>query len=166
LKLKFTPPHVQKPGTIAAILKYCYAALVTSDPDLWGHETDGWEKFDADVYGDPAVIGDCTFLSWSENRLVGFASYDPRQWPSLGIIGHNGIFPEYQGRGFGKQQVAEILRRFWKMGFKKAKVSTLDHSFFVPARAMYISCGFRESRRIPWEGSPKYRLIQYEKDLK
>lgn len=163
--LKFTPPHVQKSGTIAAILKTCYAGLVSSDPDLWSNEEAGWERFDADVYEDPATIGDCTFLSWLDDKLIGFASYDPRQWPTYGIIGHNCIFPEFRGRGWGKKQILEILKRFQKMGFKKAKVSTLDHPFFVPAQAMYLACGFCESGRFPWEGSQKYRLIEYEHDM-
>jgi hypothetical protein len=51
------------------------------------------------------------------------------------------------------------------MGFKRAKVSTLDHDFFIPAQALYLACGFCESKRIPWEGSTKYRLIEYEMDL-
>lgn len=164
--LKFTPPQVQKPGTIAAILKSCYAGLVSSDPDLWGNETEGWKRFDTDVYEEPAAIVDSTFLSWLDDKLIGFASYDPRQWPSIGIIGHNCILPEFQGRGMGKKQILEILRRFQKMEFKNAKVSTLDHPFFVPAQTMYLACGFYESRRIPWEGSPKYRLIEYVKDIR
>lgn len=163
--LKFTSPRVLKPGTLASILKSCYARLVESDPDLWGNESQGWERFDAEVYGDPHGIGGCTFLSWLDEDLVGFASYDPRQWPSIGIIGHNSILPEFQRRGFGKHQIDETLRRFQKMGFKRAKVSTLDHPFFVPAQRMYQSCGFRESRRIPWEGSPKFMLIEYEMGL-
>lgn len=164
--LKFTPPQTQKPGTISAILKICYAELVSSDPALWGDEEEGWERFDKDVYEDPDSIGDCTFMSWLADNIIGFASFDPRQWPALGIIGHNCILPAFQKRGFGKQQIREILRRFHKMGFKRAKVSTLDHPFFIPAQALYTACGFSESRRFPWEGSSVYRLIEYEKDLR
>jgi GNAT superfamily N-acetyltransferase len=147
------------------MLNICYGGLVASDPGLWDHEFEAWERFDADVYKNPGGIGDCTFLSWAANNLVGFASFDPRQWPSTGIIGHNAVLPEYQKRGFGKRQIEEILRRFRKRGFKRAKVSTLDHPFFIPAQRMYLSCGFCESRQAPWEGSPKYRLIEYEQDL-
>lgn len=165
MNLKFTSPRVEKPGTIAAILKACYADLVASDPSLWQNEAEGWELFDADVYENPSSIGDSTFLSWYGGKLVGFASYDPRQGPAYGIIGHNGILPQYQGRGFGKQQIAEILRHFRKMGFIKAKVSTLDHPFFVPAKKMYLSSGFLVMRWIPWGGNPEYRLIEYEQFL-
>lgn len=164
--LKFTSPSVQKPGTIAEILKICYADLVASDPDLWGNESDGWERFDRDVYEDSHSIGECTFLSWLGDDLIGFASYDPRQWPVVGVIGHNAVLPEFQKQGLGKQQIFETLRRFQKMGFRKAKVSTLDHPFFVPAQRMYRSCGFLVKRWIPWEGCPKYRLIEYEQELK
>jgi len=163
--LRFTSPYIKQMGTIAAILNICYADLISSHPDLWSNEAEGWERFDTDVYESPEGIGDCTFLSWHDDDLIGFASYDPRQWPAFGIIGHNGVLPEFQGQGFGEQQILEILRRFQKIGFKKAKVSTLDHPFFAPAQAMYFSCGFCESRRFPWEGSPEYRLIEYEKDL-
>ena len=164
--LKFTPPYIQKSGTISAILKICYADLVSSDPDLWGNEAEAWKRFDDDVYKETETTGDCTFLSWLENNLIGFASYDPRQWPAYGIIGHNCILPQFQRRGFGKLQILEILKRFQKMEFKKAKVSTLDHPFFVPAQEIYLVCGFSELGRYPWEGSPDYRLIEYEKSLR
>ncbi len=164
--LKFTSPRVQKPGTLSSVLKSCYAKLVESDPELWGNEGQGWDRFDAEVYEDPYGIGECTFLTWLDEDLIGFASYDPRQWPSIGIIGHNGILPEFQGRGFGKQQIDETLRRFQKMGFKRARVSTLDHPFFIPAQRMYLSCGFFVKRWIPWEGCPRYRLIEYEMELR
>ena len=165
MNLTFTSPRDTKSGTIAAILKACYASLIASDPEFWGGEVEGWRRFDKDVYEDTDGIGDCAFLSWLSDELIGFVSFDPRQWPACGIIGHNAVLPAYQGLGYGKQQVTEILRRFLKMGFKKAKVSTLDHPFFIPAQAMYVSCGFVESRRVPWEGSPKFRLIHYELDL-
>jgi hypothetical protein len=62
-------------------------------------------------------------------------------------------------------QIQEILRRFREMAIKKAKVSTNDLPFFIPAQRMYIACGFREVRRIPWPRDPKQRMIEYEKEI-
>ena len=63
------------------------------------------------------------------------------------------------------QQIQEILRRFRALDVKVAKVSTNDHPYFVRAQRMYIACGFREVRRIPWERNPDQKLIEYEKEI-
>jgi GNAT superfamily N-acetyltransferase len=163
--LKFSTPQAKKPGTIASILRSSYAPLVSSDTKLWSSEIQEWKRFDMDIYGNPDTIGQCTFLSWWGKKVVGFGSFDPRQMPDLGIIGHNCILPEFRGRGFGKQQIAEILRRFRTMGIKLTKVVTLDHPFFAPARAMYISCGFKEEKHYPWETDRRYSYIEYLQHL-
>jgi hypothetical protein len=41
--------------------------------------------------------------------------------------------------------------------------STLEHPFFIPAQQMYLSCGFQETKRIPWDGNPDIKKIEYEK---
>jgi hypothetical protein len=107
--LRFTPPHAAGPGVLAATLKRVYAPLVESYPETWGREQAGWEEFDREVFQNPETVGACTFLTWLDNRLVGFGSYDPRQRPRSGILGHNCILPEFRGRGFGAAQVREIL---------------------------------------------------------
>lgn len=165
LSLKFSPPQAKGPGTIASILRCCYARLVSSDPKLWSPEILEWEQFDKDIYGNPETVDDSTFLSWWGKRLVGFGSFDPRQMPEVGIVGHNCILPEFQGRGFGKQQISEILRRFRTMGTTNARVVTLDHPFFTPAQAMYLACGFQEERRYPWETNRQFSYIEYIKHL-
>jgi GNAT superfamily N-acetyltransferase len=165
MNLRFTSPHDQKPGVIASMLKRCYAKLITSDPALWMAEECGWDEFDRDVFENPHTIGACVLLSWFGIQLVGFSSYDPRQKPELGIVGHNCILPEFQRRGFGQQQIQEILRVFEDMGIRLAKASTNDDSFFIPAQRMYMACGFHEVRRVPWNRKPNVKLIEYEKRL-
>jgi GNAT superfamily N-acetyltransferase len=165
MNLRFTSPYDQKPGILASMLKRCYAKLVTSDPGLWLPEQRGWDEFDSDVFENPRTIGACVFLSWFGNQVVGIGSYDPRQKPESGIIGHNCILPEFQGKGFGKQQIQEILRIFEDMGIRRAKASTNDEPFFIPAQRMYEACGFREVRRVPWDRKPSIELIEYEKEV-
>ncbi len=147
------------------MLKQSYAELLKSDPALWEPEQRNWEQYDDAVFGQPQTCGACIFLTRLDGRVVGFGSWDPRQRPRFGIVGHNCILPEFRGRGLGKQQINEILRRFREKTIETAKVSTGDHPFFVPAQRMYTACGFREVRRIPWDNDSRQRMIEYEKEV-
>jgi GNAT superfamily N-acetyltransferase len=161
----FSLPDRAEPGVLVSMLRRVYAPLMESDPETWGQEQAGWAEFDREVFQNPETVGACTFLTWSGDQLVGFGSYDPRQRPRFGIIGHNCILPEFQGRGFGSAQVREILRRFESMGIELARVSTGEHPFFIPAQRMYVAGGFREIRRLPWPRDPQQRIIEYQKVL-
>jgi len=165
MKLRFTSPHGQEPGLIASLLKQSYAELLESDPEQWRSEVPKWEQFDREVFEYPETVGLCVFLSWFDDQLVGFGSYDPQQKPESGIVGHNCVLPESRGRGFGKQQIQEIIRRFRAMGIRLARVSTGEHPFFIPAQRMYTACGFQETGRRPWDGDPSQNLIEYEMRL-
>ena len=154
----------QRPGSIVKLLRACYAQLLTLDP-RWESEEEKWEEYDRQVFRHPKTIGACIFLTRIERHIVGFGSWDPRQRPECGIVGHNCILPEFRGNGLGTQQIQEILRRFQRLGIKTAKASTNDHSFFIPAQRMYVARGFREVRRIPWIRDPDQTLIEYEKDF-
>ncbi|MEJ2082943.1 MAG: hypothetical protein P8Y94_12420 [Acidobacteriota bacterium] len=68
-------------------------------------------------------------------------------------------------RGFGTQQIMELLRRLRSMEIREARASTLDHPFFVPAQRMYVRCGFREVRRNSWDRDDRRNLICYAKTI-
>ena len=165
MKLLFTSPHDQPPGTLASLILRSYADLISSDPVHWKPEEVKWGEFDRNVFDNPSTVGACVFLSWYERQLVGFGSFDPRQKPAFGIIGHNCILPGFRGRGFGKEQILEIVTRFKSLGIQTAKVTTNDNLFFVPAQRMYESCGFHEIARKPWEGDPTQNVIHYQKGI-
>jgi GNAT superfamily N-acetyltransferase len=165
MNVEFTTSLDQKPGTIASLLTQSYADVVKSDPSLWEPEQVKWQQYDQDVFGQPQTVGDCIFLTWLDGQIVGFGSWDPRQRPRFGIVGYDCILPAFRGRGLGKRQIQEILRRFREMAIETARVSTQDHPFFVPAQRMYKACGFREVRRTPWDRDPRYQMIEYEKAL-
>ena len=165
MKLRFTRPREQQRSLIVSMLKRSYAELVELDPQHWGPEVPKWEEFDREVFEHPETVGACVFLSWSAGELVGFASYDPRQRPERGIVGHNCILPDFRGQGFGRQQIREILRRFRAVGIRLAQASTGENPFFMPAQRMYTACGFREIGRHPWEGDPSHDVIEYEMRL-
>ena len=165
--LAFTQPSEHGRGIIADLLRKSYAGMASSDPLYWRGEEEEWAQFDRDAFENPETVGKCVFVSMFEDTVVGLGSFDPRQAPECGIVGHNCILPEFRGRGFGKLQIEEICARLRTIGCKRAVVSTGDHPFFVPAQRMYISCGFEETRRNIDGPRPSnlYKLIEYEKIL-
>jgi hypothetical protein len=48
------------------------------------------------------------------------------------------------------------------MEIGQARVSTIDHPFFVPAQKMYTACGFIQVKRVPFDRDPKQNIIHYE----
>jgi len=165
MKLNFISPLEQKPGTIFSLLNRSYADLFAGNPDLWKPEKTSWEKYDHDVYKYSETVGSCIFLSVFNNTVVGFASWDPRQKPQSGRVGHNCILPEFRGKGFGKQQILEIIRQFQIQKIQSARSITCNHPFFLPAQHMYKSCGFQETQHFPWARNPEFMLIEYLKEI-
>jgi len=163
--LRFISAIHGKPGIIGSLLNRSYASLVEAEPVAWAPEKARWEAADRAVFDYPDTIGACTFLSRRGDEVVGFFSFDPRPRPAYGVIGHNCILPEYRRRGYGRQQINEILRRMAGLGIKRAEVSTAGHPFFLPARRMYAACGFTEVRRAPRDGDLGQVLIYYEKSI-
>lgn len=162
-RLKFEPMTRQEPGTIAFLLQESYRELLREK--AWAGEREAHCRYDGEIFEHPDTVGACGFVSVLRGKLVGFASFDPRQGPESARVGHNCILPEFRGNGYGKVQILEVLRRLEGRCIRRAVVSTGTHPFFLAARKMYLSTGFRETRRLPGGPDPRYELIEYERDL-
>lgn len=154
--LKFEPITKYEKGVVFSLLSQSFAGVLD----------DGLEEkikqYEREVFENSDTVGACIFISTLNGKPVGMASWDPRQGPELGIIGWICILPEFQGKGFGKAQIKEILGRLKRSGFKKAFVRTGEHPFFTSAQKMYAACGFKESKRHPTGDQPGYGTIDYE----
>jgi GNAT superfamily N-acetyltransferase len=164
--LTFRPVTQYKAGIIASLLHQCYAKIVSAEPLYWQTEEANWSQFDREVFENPDTVGRCVFITCLAEEVIGFGSFDPRQRPELGIIGHNCILPQFQGHGYGKRQIQEILERFNQMGIKRVQVITGEHPFFLPAQKMYLDCGFHEKSRLAGGPDPRHKVIEYEMGLK
>jgi GNAT superfamily N-acetyltransferase len=158
-QLTFRPAAECQPGAVYAILAQCYADIldVTLRSSL--------RQFDHEIFASPDTVGACAFISSIDDTIIGFFSYDPRQGPGIGLVGHNGVLPPFQRQGFGTQQIFEILRLFTVRRFARACVSTSEHPFFAPARRMYEKCGFRQCGTTPGDRWGPYAIVHYEKPL-
>jgi GNAT superfamily N-acetyltransferase len=165
--LVFVPYQSRRRGLIAELLASGYAPLLgqlsAARRDSLRHD---WAEYDDAVHDEPETIGRAGFFSLLGDQVIGFASWDPRGWPDVGTVGHNCVLPEYQGRGFGRCQIEEVLGLFRRLGFARARVRTDEHLFFEPARRMYRRCGFELAGREPGvlvEGSA---MLVYEQRLR
>ena len=153
--ITFTHFRGHQPGLIFDMLIKSYASY----PALVTIEKESWQEYDSSIFSNLDTIGKCGFVSYLEDKPIGFASWDPSNHPNFVIIGHNCILPDYRERGFGRLQILEMLRRFKNMKFKKVKASTGSVSFFLPAQKMYLSCGFFETGRTLHKTISNFEII-------
>lgn len=116
-----------------------------------------WHEADRFFYENPSVADSCGLITVLEEEAIGFACWDPRGLPACAEIGHNCISPGYKGRGYGKLQLQEALKRIRMRDPQKIIVTTnID---LIPARHMYESAGFTAVRT--WK-SKHFEHIDYE----
>ncbi len=130
----------------------------------WKKFSRDFDDFDTEVHTDEWVAR-CVFITTIDSVPVGLGSFDPRKKPEYGDVGHNCILPEHKGKGLGKMQMREILRQLKERGIQKARVSTGTGDFFIPARKMYESCGFKQTRTFTHERYPSGEMVEYEMPL-
>jgi len=156
--LAFAPPLKHKPGLILALLTQSYRPLLDSDPEHWQPQVTSWGEFDNAVFAEPDTVGVCVFVTCLVGKPIGFGSFEPGD-PTSGWVGHNCILPAHRGRGYGKLQLEEIVRRMRARGITEIRVTTCSHSFFAPALRMYRSAGFVEVGRRQGGPDPNHVLI-------
>jgi GNAT superfamily N-acetyltransferase len=155
------PDHPE--GGLAEMLAECYRPLLGVLPETVRTTLrKSWIEFDRDVHHEPTTVGACGFVTMVEEQPVGFASWDPRNWPKFGRMGHNCVLPRYQGLGLGRLQILRVLEQLRARTFATVEARTDEHHFFKPARSMYESCGFRNVRREPGILSRDCATIVYE----
>lgn len=160
MNLIFNEVAKYEPGIICDLLFASYAEILDE------YLQEQFRQFDRDVFENLGTVGACTFITTLGREIIGMASYDPRQAPEQGMIGHNCILPEHQGNGYGKQQVLEVIRRLKSRHVKHIIVTTAEHPFFEPACRMYLSCGFIEFERKKKRPQDLYKSIYYGMELK
>ena len=162
--LTFEPLCQYQPGILERLLTESYAALDVGQNRRAAFQA-RWRQADRDSFDHLETIGRCVFVTCLNGRPIGFACFDPREAPERGLVGHNCIVPSCRGRGYGRRQLEELLRRLCELDIRHASATTGEHPFFEPAQHMYLRCGFREARRYDRRAVSLFRVIEYEKDL-
>lgn len=145
-------------GTLAALLKEGYAFEPRFERD-WHRQ---WQEFDDFFYDHPRIAECSGFMTVLGGKPVGFVSWNPTNLPESAEIGHNCIATACKGRGYGRLQMREAVRRILAQGAKKIVVCTSE--ICVPAQRTYESVGFRFVGTSEETFHPEYagRRIHYE----
>lgn len=125
-----------------------------------------WKEYDDFFYENLETIADkYGFITVVDDVAVGHITWDPRNSPEYVSIGHNCIISNYKGKGYGKIQIQEAIRRIKTNDVKKIIVTT--NEITLPAQKNYESVGFqrinkRKNNDFPFAGD----YIDYEMNLK
>lgn len=123
-----------------------------------------WEEYDDFFLSNPDIADKYGFITLLDGIPIGHISWDPRNRPEYVIIGHNCIISAYKGRGYGRIQLEEAIRRIKEYDVKKIIVTTNEITF--SAQKNYEAVGFkligtRDNTETPFSG----RYIDYELEL-
>lgn len=121
-----------------------------------------WKETDDFFYDNPDIADKYGLVTCLDGKPIGFVTWDPRNRPEYVEIGHNGILEEYKGRGYGKLQLEEAIRRIKAYeGLKRIIVGT-NSNLIAPKN--YESAGFMLYDRKPNNTESAYTgdYLRYE----
>lgn len=110
--------------------------------DLWEKE---WKDYDKFFYDNLDIADKYGFITVLDGIPIGHISWDPRNKPNFAIIGHNCIITKYKGKGYGKKQLEEAIRRIKNENFKKIIVTTNEITY--AAQKNYESVGMKKIKK-------------------
>ena len=124
-------------GTLAALLKDGYSF----DTRLEGYWQSQWQEFDDFFYDNTHIAETCGFMTVLGGEAIGFVTWHPSIKNKTAEVGHNCIATKYKGKGYGKLQMREAVKRIIEQGAKMITVWTNER--LVPAQRTYESAGFK-----------------------
>ena len=130
-------------GTLYEILADAYS-FDERNRQIWDAD---WKETDDFFYGHPEIADRYSLATCLDGKPIGFVTWDPRNRPAYVEIGHNGIREQYKGRGYGRLQLEEALRRIREYeGLKRIIVCTNSN---LAAPGNYEAAGFKLYDRKP-----------------
>jgi hypothetical protein len=135
-------------------------------PSIGGAAARQWQdelhRIERDLSGRTLRDGGA-FVTYLGDTPIGYGSPHLTESPTLGVVGYNCILPKFRCHGYGRLQIGEIVRLLEACGAERIETTTSLHPFFLPARRMYVACGFKESRTRPTGRSAHHQLIDYSR---
>ena len=123
-------------GTLYDILVDAYS-FDERNRRIWDAD---WKETDDFFYDNPEIADRYSLVTCLDGKPIGFVTWDPRHRPDYVEVGHNGIREQYKGRGYGRLQLEEALRRIREYEGLKRIVVVTNSNLIAPRN--YESVGF------------------------
>ncbi|MBR6020835.1 MAG: GNAT family N-acetyltransferase [Kiritimatiellae bacterium] len=141
--IEFRSPTDFPRGTLYDILVDAYS-FDPRNRQLWDAD---WKQTDDFFYDHPSIADTCALVTCLDGVPIGFVTWDPRNAPASVEIGHNGIRQPFKGRGYGRLQLQEALRRIKSSKSPARILVTTNANLLAPKN--YESVGFTILSRTP-----------------
>ena len=128
-------------GTLYDILSDAYS-FDERNRRIWDAN---WQETDDFFYDHPDIADRYSLVTCLDGKPIGFVTWDPRHRPDYVEIGHNGIREPYKGRGYGRLQLEEALRRIREYEGLKRIIVVTNSNLIAPRN--YESVGFKLADR-------------------
>lgn len=159
-RVEFRDVSSLQAGSLEGLLKACSVVPSIGGAAAVRRWQDELHRIERDVNGKTLRDGGA-FVTYLGDTPIGYGSPHLTESPTLGVVGYNCIMPEFRCRGYGRMQLLEIVRRLKARAAESIEATTSLHPFFLPARRMYVACGFKESRtRTAGHG---FQLVDYSR---
>ena len=99
-----------------------------------------WKESDDFFYDNPDIADKYGLVTYLDGKPVGFVTWDPCSRPEYVEIGHNGIREHCKGRGYGRLQLEEAIRRITTYEELKRIIVRTNSNLIAPKN--YESAGF------------------------
>ena len=123
-------------GTVYDILQDAYSFDIRYK-QIWDMN---WKASDDFFYDNPDIADKYGLVTCLDGKPVGFVTWDPRSRSEYVEIGHNGIREHCKGRGYGRLQLEEAIRRIRTYEELKRIIVRTNSNLIAPKN--YESAGF------------------------
>lgn len=124
-------------GTMYDILQDAYS-YDPRNKEIWN---ENWRSSDDFFYDNPTIAEKYGLVTCIDGYPIGFVTWDPRNAPAYVEIGHNGIRSSYKGKGYGRLQLQEAIRRIKTYDDLKKIIVCTNSNLIAPGN--YQSVGFQ-----------------------
>jgi len=136
MDIQFKKTSMFNRGIFFNLLKDAYSFDIRNEE----HCKSNWEETDKFFFDNLEIADKYAFVTTLKDEVIGFICWDPRNMPEYAEIGHNCIATKHKGKGYGKIQLQEAIKRITQNDVKKIIVTT--NVSLVPAMGNYESVGF------------------------